>query len=143
MSTLYSVVYVSTAVRPFSQDDLAALLTKSRERNRAAGITGMLLYKDGCFIQAFEGEHDAATKLRERIRQDRRHQNIVMIFEGWIASRDFSDWSMGFKHLDYADVESYPDLGEMLDTLMRHGRFSMEPELAFKLLHSFTEQVAQ
>jgi len=32
-SSLYSVVYVSTAVRPFSPEDLAVLLARSRERN--------------------------------------------------------------------------------------------------------------
>ncbi len=136
--SLHSLVYVSTATHPFSADELAALLAQSRKRNQEAGITGMLLYKDGCFIQAFEGEKDAVRGLQLRIARDPRHRNIVVLMNGPIEEREFSAWTMGFKQLDDDDVQKQPGFSEMLKMLVHHGRCSMDTSFAIKLLRSFT-----
>jgi hypothetical protein len=52
---MFRIVYVSAASEPFSDQQLKELLQKSRQNNVAAGITGMLLYKDGTFMQTLEG----------------------------------------------------------------------------------------
>ena len=140
MKSLYSVVYVSTASRPFSTADLKTLLARSRERNQQAGITGMLLYKSGCFLQAFEGGEQPVRVLHERISADPRHRNIVVLLNGPIAERAFSQWTMGFKQLTDADVETQLGFAEMLKMLIRHGRCSMDTSFAIKLLRSFTDQ---
>jgi hypothetical protein len=56
---VYYLVYVSAAVTWFSEAELRALLTGARFRNENADITGMLLYKDGNFMQALEGSEAA------------------------------------------------------------------------------------
>lgn len=71
---------------------------------------------------------------------DPRHRNIVVLLNGPIERRDFSDWTMGFKHLSDADVQGQPGFNEMLNMLLRHGRCSMDISFAIKLLRSFTEQ---
>jgi hypothetical protein len=43
-------IYVSSSVKPFSNEELLELLGKSRENNERLGITGMLVYKGGVFI---------------------------------------------------------------------------------------------
>ena len=138
--SLHSVVYVSIASQPFSTDELSHLLARSRERNEEVGITGMLLYKSGCFLQAFEGEETQVRVLHERIVGDSRHRNIVLLLNGPIEKRAFSAWSMGFKHLEEADVQSLPGFSEMLKMLVNHGRCSMDTSFAIKLLRSFIEQ---
>jgi hypothetical protein len=50
------LVYVSSAVKPFLSSELVDLLSKSHVYNTEVGITGMLLYKDGNFMQTIEGE---------------------------------------------------------------------------------------
>lgn len=57
---LISLVYLSEAVGHFSHLDLAELLAKSRANNSTLGITGMLLFKEGKFLQALEGKRDDA-----------------------------------------------------------------------------------
>jgi hypothetical protein len=52
---LISLVYLSAAVFPFQPEDLLELLGKSQERNHKLGITGMLLFKQGNFLQVLEG----------------------------------------------------------------------------------------
>lgn len=42
---MFSLVYVSSAVEPFSPAELADLLSISHRNNASLGITGMLLYE--------------------------------------------------------------------------------------------------
>ncbi|MEQ1842643.1 MAG: BLUF domain-containing protein [Verrucomicrobiales bacterium] len=139
MSTVYSVIYVSTAVKPLSPAELATLLERSRQRNKEAGITGMLLHKGGCFMQAFEGEKEAVERLHERITRDPRHRNIVLLHNGPAEQREFSGWTMGFKQLDDKDARQ-SGFTAMLNSLMANNRFWREPSLAIRFLLSFTVQ---
>ncbi len=59
---MFFLVYVSSAVRPFSRVDLDDLLATSRANNARVGITGMLLYKDGNFMQVLEGDEEAVRR---------------------------------------------------------------------------------
>ena len=38
---MFFIVYVSSAVKPFSHPELVELLTQSREKNTRLGLTGM------------------------------------------------------------------------------------------------------
>lgn len=64
---MFGLVYVSSAVVPFSKAELLSLLTKSRENNSKVGLTGLLIYKDGSFMQVLEGEETAVLATHERI----------------------------------------------------------------------------
>jgi len=88
---MFSLVYVSSAVTPFSSSDLAALLTKCHERNTATGITGMLLYKDGNFMQVLEGEEPAVRTVYARIGKDPRHRGLITLLEGRQERRQFPE----------------------------------------------------
>jgi hypothetical protein len=44
---MFSLVYVSSAVKPFTPAELVDLLARSGEKNARLGITGMLLH-EGC-----------------------------------------------------------------------------------------------
>jgi hypothetical protein len=140
MPALHIIVYVSTASRPFSADDLVELLATSRAQNATVGITGMLLYKSGCFLQAFEGPPGVVHKLHRRIERDARHHNLVVLMDEAIDTREFSDWTMGFKNLEDEDVQHQPGFGEMMKMFQHHGRSSMDISFAIKLLRSFTTQ---
>ena len=52
---MFHLVYVSSAVRPFSKSELVELLNVTRDNNSRLGVTGMLLYRDGNFMQVLEG----------------------------------------------------------------------------------------
>ena len=97
---LYSLVYTSRQNRPFDPADLPSLLQKSRLANSKAGITGMLLYWQGTFVQVLEGERKQVCKLADAISQDRRHGAFFICSRQQIAVRQFAGWSMGFSDLD-------------------------------------------
>jgi len=91
---MYHLIYVSSASKPFSQLELGDLLIKARQNNIRLGITGMLIYRDGNFIQLLEGEEDVVKKLYETIRNDTRLNASTVINEREVAERQFSDWTM-------------------------------------------------
>lgn len=99
---LIQLIYYSTAQREMSEADLLALLATSRERNARLGITGMLLYGGGVFLQVLEGPAAAVEQLYTRLARDPRHHGLIELERERIAARSFPDWSMGFQHLPAA-----------------------------------------
>ncbi|MFZ5724358.1 MAG: BLUF domain-containing protein [Pseudomonadota bacterium] len=96
---MLSLCYLSSAAVPFSPEALDALLARSRANNTRDGITGMLLYRDGDFLQVLEGPADAVRTTYRRISADPRHSRVLLIDESEIEQRAFGDWSMGFRRL--------------------------------------------
>jgi hypothetical protein len=134
--TLVSLVYVSHAVQNFSDEQLHDLLTVSRNRNLATEITGMLLYRDGFFFQALEGEDQAVEAVYEKIKRDPRHRGVYLIYKEVIAQRSFPNWSMGFKLLDDSALESVAGYNSFLTRPDPHF-FVDKPSRAKALLTSF------
>lgn len=139
--SLISLVYVSYAACPMGQPELLALLAEARRKNEANQITGMLLYRDGYFIQAVEGEPETIKTLYEKLQRDPRHRNLLIIDRNIIQERAFSDWSMGFKNLDTLDAMLYPGLTDFLTQPVSPTHFVDNPSHAQKLLQVFKDQV--
>ncbi len=93
---MIQVSYVSRTSEPFSAEQVLELLVQCRDNNRERGVTGMLLYANGTFLQAIEGEDEVIDKLVEEIWKDPRHADIELLSRKAIQSREYSDWSMGF-----------------------------------------------
>jgi hypothetical protein len=103
---LYYLIYVSYAVNPFTEKDLISLLKKSRENNQNLGVTGMLIYLDGKFIQVLEGRKKDVEFVFEKIANDPTHKQISVILEGELEKRNFEEWKMGFKVLNQKEFEN-------------------------------------
>ena len=73
---------------------LASILTVSRANNMRYGVTGALLYSDGCFAQILEGELDAVQQTFERIQNDMRHGAVVVLEAKPVETRMFGLWEM-------------------------------------------------
>ncbi len=107
------LIYVSSATKHFSEEDLKDLLIISRKNNTSLGITGMLLYSDDNFIQVIEGELKTINGLYEKISKDPRHKGILRLLKGEIQTRNFGEWSMGFKKItkeDFSMLSGYENL---------------------------------
>jgi hypothetical protein len=130
-------VYLSSAVEPLSPAELRDLLAQSRINNVRLDITGLLLYKDGNFMQALEGEAAAVHSLYAKIGRDRRHRGLLTLLQGPLAERHYSDWSMGFRDLNAADVRSMPGYSEFLNTPLTGAEFRSDASRCQKLLLTF------
>lgn len=134
---MFSLVYVSAAVKPFSQPQLQELLTQCRVRNTRRDVTGLLLYKNGNFMQALEGEEEAVRGVHRKIASDMRHRGMLVLIQEHQRTRDFGEWSMGFRDLTCADCNTTPGYSEFMNVELMDDYFFSDPSNAQKLLLSF------
>jgi hypothetical protein len=95
-----TTVYTSTATRDLTDDDLAELLRQCVRNNERAGLTGMLLYRDGRFMQVLEGPDDAVRDVFAVIAADARHAEVRLLLDEPIGDRAFPAWGMAFRTVD-------------------------------------------
>lgn len=135
--TLFHLVYVSSAVAPFSPQALLELLERSRANNQPVGITGLLLYREGNFMQVLEGDKKDVIAVHSRISGDPRHTGLLTLLQAPIATRTFSEWSMGFRNLDSTTVGAVPGYSEFMNADWRGREMVNDPDRAMKLLKTF------
>jgi hypothetical protein len=111
---MISLTYMSTAAAPFDPAALEDLLRVSRRNNAEAGLTGMLLYLDGHFIQTLEGEAEAVDAKYELISLDPRHRSVFVAMRRTIHERAFPDWTMGFEAYDATRAAGLPGFSDFL-----------------------------
>lgn len=134
---LHQLVYVSTAVEPFSKRDLEELVAGSRARNEVHGITGCLLHRRGNFLQLVEGQKDDVASLYERLFEDRRHRCMTRLLEGTTEARCFAGVPLGYHDLDTASAPGFPGLAEFRGHSLSEEEFEEDPGRAYKLLMVF------
>lgn len=107
---MLSIVYSSTASASFDEGQLVDVLLRSRRNNKRLGLSGMLLYRDGMFLQVIEGPDDALRERMAIIATDPRHSEIRVLLEEDIAERMFPAWTMGHVETDASDDDRVPGL---------------------------------
>jgi hypothetical protein len=135
---MYSLTYVSSAAKPLPPRELRDLLTHCVTNNRMHNVTGMLLYKDGNFMQALEGEEAAVKAVHEVIGRDPRHRGLITLLQGMTPGRSFPEWSMGFRDLG-ADLDNPEGYTEFLNLPLTDKAFISNPSNAQKLLLGFKQ----
>jgi len=131
------VVYVSSAVRLLSDEELKELLRLSRINNARLGVTGMLLYDRGNFIQMLEGPGVNVDALYERIRADPRHTRITTLLQGPLEKRQFETLAMGFDNCADLSVDDRAGYSDVLREPPKRSRSAEKPHRALRLLLSF------
>jgi len=119
---LVRLLYASRAAHPMSEAELSAILKSSREHNPAEGLTGLLCYSDGVFIQVLEGGRDAVNARYKSIVQDPRHHDVILLSYEEIDERRFAGWTMGqvnLHRLNPALVLKYCETGKLDPYAMR------------------------
>jgi hypothetical protein len=91
---LVRLLYASRALDPGSEA-IETILTQSRHYNPTCGITGILCYGGGIFLQAIEGGRMAVSDLYGHIQRDARHKDVVLLHYEEISERRFGGWTMG------------------------------------------------
>jgi len=136
---LISLVYVSFESHPLSNNELRDILTTARDTNRKINVTGMLLYRDGFFIQVLEGEEATVRPLYEKIAKDPRHKNVLTVYVNEVVNRTFSSWSMGFNKITEDDVKGMEGFTDFLAQPTAEF-FTENPSRAAGLLEQFKQR---
>jgi hypothetical protein len=96
----YAISYVSTANPALSENEIQSTLDFSKDWNNNHEITGILLFSQGNFFQVLEGEESLLKMLFERIKADKRHHNIITIFQKEVPEVKFQNYEADFISLD-------------------------------------------
>ncbi len=100
---LVRLLYASRAVDT-SAEAIDAILSQSRQSNPLCGITGILCYGGGIFLQAIEGGRMAVSDLYGHIQKDARHKDVVLLHYEEISERRFGGWTMGQVNMSRINV---------------------------------------
>ena len=123
---LVRLLYASRAVDS-SADAIAGILSQSRQYNPTSGITGILCYGGGIFLQAIEGGRSAVSELYGHIQKDPRHKDVVLLDFEEISERRFGGWTMGTVNLlklNHSILLKYSEKPE-LDPYSASGKVSL------------------
>jgi hypothetical protein len=134
---LTEMIYVSTMVGEAEQE-LKLIWESSVKHNKLNGITGMLLYYQGGFMQVLEGNRAKVMETFDRICEDRRHHHITTLTITEVKSRHFGAWSMGFKHINAIEAAKFPKHAAVFDFRKQADAVKAEPGLALEMLTLFS-----
>lgn len=138
---LSSLVYVSSAVRLLSLEEIGHLLQRARERNKEYGITGVLLYIGNNFMQYIEGPKDNLDIIykiiQEIIQEDDKHSGLFLVSQEAIEKRQFGDWAMAYQTIDVEGYVGSPGERKLIEMLLEFPE--VKPTSARKVLQSFWE----
>ncbi|HEX2798183.1 MAG TPA: BLUF domain-containing protein [Thermoanaerobaculia bacterium] len=106
----FRLIYSSEAAPGLAAAELEEMLAESRIRNRAYGITGVLIFVEGAFLQILEGEKADVLRLMERIERDPRHRGTKVFYEQEVDERAFASWSMAYLSPSAEEVSKWAEL---------------------------------
>lgn len=111
------LLYVSQATTPLEKETHLALREKAVLQASQEGITGLLLFRQGFFLQYLEGTGPTLHELFRQIRGTYRHFNVRILSEGSLQERLFSDWSARWVKTSPHSVSSQA-LIELFETVL-------------------------
>ena len=126
---LVRLLYASRAVDT-STGAIEAILAQARQHNPTSGITGILCYGGGIFLQAIEGGRMAVSELFGHIQKDPRHKDVALLDYEEISERRFGGWTMGqvnLSKLNHSILLKYSERAEL-------DPYSVSGKVSFALL---------
>ncbi|MGN7611434.1 nitrate- and nitrite sensing domain-containing protein [Magnetococcales bacterium HHB-1] len=84
---------VEEKINPGAVEDILSVSTR---KNRQLGVTGLLLYTRGHFIQCLEGSRTSVDQIYGAIEKDDRHQRCRVILRRDAERRMFASWTMAY-----------------------------------------------
>ena len=92
----YELSYISTVAESTTDKDINEIIKTSRKRNQDLNLTGCLVYDQKKFHHILEGNKKNVLKVYNIIKEDPRHFDIRITWQGLRESRKFIKWSMAF-----------------------------------------------
>ncbi|MBX3588517.1 MAG: BLUF domain-containing protein [Ramlibacter sp.] len=134
---LVRLLYASRAVdtRP---EAIESILAQARQHNPVSGITGILCYGGGIFLQAIEGGRMAVSDLFGHIQRDARHKDVALLHYEEISERRFGSWTMGqvnLSKLNHSILLKYSERAEL-------DPYSVSGKVSFALLEDLMATAA-
>ncbi|WP_239490039.1 BLUF domain-containing protein [Luteitalea sp. TBR-22] len=134
---LFHMLYLSRSTRDWTMAELAQLVAYSQRRNEQDGLTGLLLYGRGHFLQLLEGRRQPLLLTYDRIARDARHTDIELLLDGPIPARVFEGWAMGLLNVDQSGEVDRDRFDRLIAAFGPRQEPQAENALALSLLKEF------
>lgn len=100
---LIRLIYISESlIENQLETELISILDSARAFNSQHNISGVLLHRNGEFIQCLEGQRTVINRLYGRITHDSRHHKLRVVDYERIPERRFSHWYMRYADTNFA-----------------------------------------
>lgn len=138
---ILQIVYVSTIGKELIHSkEIDTILIKSRANNTRNNISGILLFRNGIFIQLLEGPIEIVDKTYEKIQKDPRHIQVTELARIYGGARIFSSWDMAYKEVDDScDLKIINEIFSWNSKISQTHKISNQQII--KMLSSFREQI--
>ena len=140
MMGLVQLIYLSDLAAK-DESEIAPILKSAVKHNSKNGITGMLLYSGGNFLQVLEGEKAAVDETYARICRDPRHRNTVLLTEEPVTERHFANWQMGYRQLGAKHAASLPRYAPYFQFGFNTDAIRAKPGVALEMLELFSQNM--
>lgn len=97
---LVQLLYASAPTSSFNISDIDNILAACSRNNTEREVTGFLIYDGETFVQLLEGPPDAVETTIQKIKGDKRHENIRTLVYEPTHSRNFGSWFMAFENIE-------------------------------------------
>ena len=112
--SIRQIVYVSSGVRVYTADEVEKIADAGRINNTEHGVTGILLYYNGNFMQLLEGDPASVAETFKRVSNDFRHSGIIKLQDSIVETRSFPDYRLGFSAITRDAAKPVSELFEEL-----------------------------
>jgi len=136
---MHLITYISdyTGDAATIDHELRNIVSIAKEENPKHGITGVLFYHKGNFVQVIEGEEEALRSLMVNLENDSRHKNIEYLMDEPITARDFSSWNMDYFNLSDQEQLNVEELRKIAEIYKRN--FNTRSERLVFIYKTFLE----
>lgn len=93
---LVRLIYASKVASHVDYREVKNILAASQRNNTPRGVSGLLIFNSGYFLQWLEGGRAAVSERFTRILGDDRHTNPLLLDYQEVTRRQFTEWNMGY-----------------------------------------------
>jgi hypothetical protein len=136
---VFQLVYVSSAVNQKPLTDIHEILKVAVNTNAQLGITGALLFHAGYFLQLLEGDEIQVRELYEKIKTDKRHNNVITLIETNTNPRIYSKWAMAFKEMSEQDLRMVNNIMSWTKLIIKSP--DVDHKLILKIMENFKKEL--
>ncbi|WP_245798234.1 BLUF domain-containing protein [Vibrio ostreicida] len=131
------LIYVSTVNEQFNLSCVDDILSSAQRRNTENNVSGVLYFNCKFFMQYLEGESRDVEETYQRIVNDKRHCEILLLDKTSIEERLFNGWSMAYVleselikplYLEFMDASDFDP-------------YKLSPERASQMIDGFRKQL--
>ena len=114
---VFQLIYVSRAAqtdKDWVYRTVNSIKQYAVDRNPLRGVSGVLVYGDGRFLQLLEGPEEWVRDTFARISQDRRHHSVQVVCERFFPVRVYPEPSLGVLNVGELGPDDLPERARAL-----------------------------